>query len=73
MKANEVHKMSDEELKVEDDRLRRRLFELKSQAVTEKLENPRELGEIRRDVARIKTEQRTREIAAAAPAESAQA
>lgn len=64
MKANEVHKMSDEELKVEDDRLRRRLFELKSQAVTEKLENPRELGEIRRDVARIKTEQRTRELAA---------
>lgn len=76
MKANEVHKMSDAELKVEDDRLRRRLFELKSQAVTEKLENPRELGEIRRDVARVKTEQRSRElaaIAAAAPAESAQA
>ena len=46
------------------DRLRRRLFELKSQAVTEKLENPREMGEIRRDVARIKTEQRSREIAA---------
>ena len=64
MKANEVHKMSDEELRQEEDRLRRRLFELKSQAVTEKLENPRELGEIRKDVARIKTEQRTRELAA---------
>ncbi len=64
MKANEVHKMSDEELRQEEDRLRRRLFELKSQAVTEKLENPRELGEIRKDVARIKTEQRTRELSA---------
>ena len=70
MKANEVHKMSEEELRQEEDRLRRRLFELRSQAVTEKLENPRELSEIRRDVARIKTEQRSRDIAQTQPAES---
>ena len=69
MKANEVHKMSEEELRQEVDRLRRRLFELKSQAVTEKLENPRELGEIRRDVARIKTEQRSRVMTQEQPAE----
>lgn len=63
MKAVEVHKMSDEELKVETDRLRRRLFELRGQAVTEKLENPRGLGKLRRDIARVLTEQRTRQMA----------
>lgn len=63
MKALEVHKMNDEELTVEQDRLRRELFNLRSQAVTEKLENPRKLGNIRRDIARVKTEQRARLIA----------
>ena len=63
MKALEVHKMNDEELAVEQDRLRRELFTLRSQAVTEKLENPRQLGNIRRDIARVKTEQRSRQIA----------
>lgn len=60
MKAEEVHKMSDAELKEEAGRLRNRLFELRSQAVTEKLENPRQLGNIRRDIARILTEQNAR-------------
>ncbi len=63
MKALEVHKMNDEELTVEQDRLRRELFNVRSQAVTEKLENPRQLGNIRRDIARVKTEQRARQIA----------
>ncbi len=54
--------MNAEELKVEQRRLRDRLFELKSQAVTEKLENPRELTKTRRDIARILTETRAREI-----------
>ena len=65
MKAAEVHKFNDEELVVEVDRLRRRLFELRGQAVTEKLENPRELGKLRKDIARLLTEQRTRELKAA--------
>lgn len=64
MKAIEVHKFNDEELTVEYDRLRRSLFELRSQAVTEKLENPRQLGNIRRDIARLLTEQKTRQIKA---------
>jgi large subunit ribosomal protein L29 len=70
MKANEVHKLNDEELVVEVDRLRRRLFELRGQAVTEKLENPRELGQLRRDIARLLTEQSTRVAAQAASAEA---
>ncbi len=60
MKAKEVHKMSPEELRVEEQRLRRQLYDLRCQAVTEKLENPRQLRNIRRDIARVLTEQRTR-------------
>lgn len=62
MKAEEVHKMSEEELGVEVERLRRRLYELKAQSVTEKLENPKELGNVRRDIARVLTERRQRQL-----------
>ena len=61
MKAVEAHKMSDEELKVEEQRLRRQVFDLRAQAVTEKIENPRLFGNIRRDIARILTEKKLRE------------
>lgn len=54
--------MNAEELEVEQRRLRDRLYELKSQAVTEKLDNPRELTRTRRDIARILTESRARQI-----------
>ncbi|MEO1235591.1 MAG: 50S ribosomal protein L29 [Planctomycetota bacterium] len=64
MKPAEVHKMSDAELLETTGQLRKQLFELRSQSVTEKLENPRQLGAIRRDIARVLTEQRSREIAA---------
>ncbi|GAB4194086.1 MAG: hypothetical protein Kow00105_08250 [Phycisphaeraceae bacterium] len=62
MKASETHKFKDEELKVEAARLRKRLYELRTQAVTEKLENPKQLGNIRRDIARLLTEQRARQL-----------
>ena len=61
MNASEVHKMSDEELTVEEQRLRRQHFDLRAQAVTEKLENPKLLGSIRRDIARILTERNQRQ------------
>ena len=61
MKSSEVRKMSDAELRVEPDRLRRRLYDLRSQQVTEKLENPRQLRNIRRDIARLLTEIRRRQ------------
>ncbi len=61
MKSAEVHKMSDEELKVEETNLRNRLFEIRSQAVTEKLENPRQIQNLRRDIARVLTEQTLRQ------------
>ena len=60
MKASEVHKLNDQELIAEQERLRRRLYELRCQAATEKLENPRQLREMRRDIARLLTEQHMR-------------
>lgn len=62
MKASEVHKLTGVELVVEQQRLRRRLYELRCQAVTEKLENPRQMRVIRRDIARMLTEQRMRQL-----------
>ena len=53
MNAKEVHKLTMQELEVERDRLRRQLYDLRCQAVTEKLENPRQLRVIRRDIGRI--------------------
>ena len=62
MKPSEVRKLSDRELRIEEDRLRNRLYEVRCQAVTEKLENPRQIRHLRRDVARILTEQRKRAL-----------
>lgn len=56
MKAKEVHKLNDEEIKIEVDRLRKRLFELRSQAVTEKIEDTSQFRKTRRDIARLLSE-----------------
>jgi large subunit ribosomal protein L29 len=47
--------MSSDELKDKLEELQRRLFDLRSQAVTEKLENSRAVRNAKRDIARIKT------------------
>ncbi len=60
MKAKAVHKLSDEELGIEADSLRKKLFELKTQSVTEKIQDTAQFGKIRKDVARLLTEQTTR-------------
>ena len=60
MKAADTHKLSAEELTTEEQKLRRQLYDLRTQAVTQKLENPRLLKNIRRDIARILTEQKLR-------------
>lgn len=46
----------------------KKLFRLRFQAATEKLEAPSEMRKLRKDIARIKTLQRAREIKAAATA-----
>ena len=55
MKLEEIRSMKTDELHDELERLRRHLFDLRSQAVTEKLEDPTQLGKARRDIARILT------------------
>lgn len=55
MKAEQLREMSQDELQSTLDELRKRVFELRSQAVTQKLENSKAIINARRDVARIKT------------------
>jgi large subunit ribosomal protein L29 len=63
MKINDIRNLSDDELQIELDRLHRHLFDLRSQSVTEKLEDPTQISKARRDVARILTVKRQRELA----------
>lgn len=60
MTGKEVRKLTDEEIRVEIDRLQRRVFDLRTQAVTEKIEDPSQFKKVRRDIARLKTEQSAR-------------
>ena len=62
MKAIEVHKLSDEEIDVEVARLRKRSFELRTQAVTEKIEDTSQFASTRADIARLLTERNARRI-----------
>ncbi|MFG0330779.1 MAG: 50S ribosomal protein L29 [Phycisphaerales bacterium] len=62
MKATEVHKLNDEEIAVEVNRLRRRMFELRTQSVTEKIEDTSQFMKTKKDIARLLTEKRQREI-----------
>ena len=60
MKAKEVHKLSEEEISIEVGRLRKQLFELRTQAVTEKIENTSQFAKVRKDLARLMTEKNSR-------------
>ena len=55
MKAQHYREMSREELQDKLEEIERHLFDLRSQAVTEKLENSKAVTNVRRDIARIKT------------------
>lgn len=55
MKAAEARGMKVEDLNHELIRLERHLFDLRAQAVTEKLADPTQLGKTRRDIARVLT------------------
>jgi len=56
----EMRQMKTEELYLELERLRRHTFDLRSQAVTEKLQDPSLLTRAKRDVARLLTVLRER-------------
>ena len=64
MNGAEAKAMKDEEIKEELGRLRARLFTLRAQSVTEKVEDNSQFTKVRRDVARLMTERRARQLAA---------
>lgn len=55
MKASEIKGMRRDELDKKLVELQRQVFTLRSQAVTEKVENVRAVKNVRKDIARIKT------------------
>ena len=55
MKAQHYREMSQDEVESKLEELQKHLFDLRSQAVTEKLENSKAVANARRDIARIKT------------------
>jgi large subunit ribosomal protein L29 len=64
MKPAEFRAMSDEQLELTLKDTVKNLFHLRFQSATERLETPSEIRKARRDVARIKTIQRERELTA---------
>ena len=62
MKAKQVFEMTDVELANKLDELKSELFFLRFKHATNQLSNPKVLTETRRDIARIKTVIRQREI-----------
>lgn len=62
MKAHEVRNMSNEELENELETLKENLFNQKARGILGQLEDTTLLGKIRKDIARVKTIQRAREL-----------
>ena len=63
MKANEVRKLSAEELQTKLVDLKKDLFNLRLQHATNQLENPVKIAQVKRDIARVKTIIREQELA----------
>ena len=63
MELNKIREMSELELNAELLKMKKDLFNLRFQHVTGQLENPVKLRETKRDIARIKTIIREKELA----------
>jgi large subunit ribosomal protein L29 len=73
MKPEEYRGMSDEQLALTLREELKNLFHLRFQSATERLETPSEIRKSKREIARIKTIQRERELAAAKTAAAKEA
>ncbi|MFB5192209.1 50S ribosomal protein L29 [Alicyclobacillus fastidiosus] len=62
MKATELRGLSSEELVSRVDQLKDELFNLRFQLATGQLENPMRIRQVRKDIARVKTVLRQREL-----------
>ena len=65
MKNNKIKEMTSPELEKELGELKSELFKLRFSLATNGLDNPLKVKEVRRNIARIKTELRQREIKSA--------
>ena len=66
MKAADVRALSADQLKEELAKLKKEQFNLRFQKATGQLENTARVTEVRKDIARIKTLQRSKTVAASA-------
>ena len=64
MKAKEIHDMTNDELNAKLGSLKEELFNLRFRHATGQLENPNVLKTVKRDIARVKTVIRERELKA---------
>lgn len=64
MKASELREMSDEQLEHELRETQREMFRIRFQTATEKNDTPSNVRKLRAVIARVKTIQRERQIAA---------
>jgi len=64
MKTAEIRQLSDAELLEELTRLQEEIFRLCFRKASQELENPKEMERVKRDIARIKTIIKERELAA---------
>ncbi|MBO4573130.1 MAG: 50S ribosomal protein L29 [Clostridia bacterium] len=62
MKAKLIHEMTDEELNTKLAELKEELFNLRFRHATGQLENPNVIATVKKDIARVKTVIREREI-----------
>ena len=65
MKSKEIRELTDEQLASKLDEARAELFNPRFQMATSQLDNTARVSHVKRDIARIQTEMRAREIAAA--------
>ena len=64
MKASEVRELSNEDLNAKLDEARTELFNLRFQMATSQLDNTARVKQVKKDIARIMTEMRARELSA---------
>ena len=62
MKASEIRKMSQAELSEKLVSLKKDLFFLRMQHATNQLDNPIKIAEVKRDIARVRSEEHTSEL-----------
>jgi len=62
MKASEVRELSSEEIRQRIGESVEELFNLRFQHATDQLENPMRMGDVKQDIARMKTILREREL-----------